>query len=125
MAANPAALGVATQSTGAMGARNVEQAICTKLLRTPLSELADAAGTDVSGASRIRAGERACTLNAWLRVMSLIGFKLVAKDKLCVPAAELKMLRSAYSFISASDEMSERFASYLEGSTLDWEERAE
>jgi hypothetical protein len=125
MAANPAAIVAAIPSTASQAGRNLEQTICTKLLRTPLNQLAEAAGTDVSGASRIRAGERACSLSAWLRVMALIGFKLVAKDKLCVPAAELKMLRSAYSFISASDEMSERFASYLESASLDWEDRAE
>lgn len=122
MSAHPAALGAATTSTASQGVRNLEQTICTKLLRTPLAQLAEAAGTDVTGASRIRAGERACSLASWLKVMGLIGFKLVGRDKLCVPASELKMLRSAYAFISASDEMAERFASFLEEQPLEWDE---
>jgi hypothetical protein len=112
----------ATSSTGSPGARNLAQVICTRLLRTPLKEIAEAVGCDDTGASRIRANDRACTLNAWLRLMDLLGFKLVSKAKQCVPADELKVLRRAYAFIAASDELSARFAASEETTTLDWEE---
>lgn len=111
----------ASTSTASPGSRNLAQVICTKLLRTPLTVIGEAVGCDSSGASRIRANERPCTLNAWLRLMSALGFKLVSRDKLCIPADELKMLRRAYAFISSSDELSQRFASSLEEVPLEWE----
>jgi hypothetical protein len=88
----------ATSSTSTPPARNLAQAICTKLLRTPLAEIGEAVGCDASGASRIRANERPCTLSAWLRLMDLLGYKLVSKGKKCIPDDELRMLRRAYGF---------------------------
>lgn len=111
----------ATSSTGTAPARNLAQVICTRLLRTPLAEIAEAAGCDASGASRIRANERPCTLNAWLRVMDLLGYKLVSKKKLCMPEDEARMLRRAYAFITSSDELSTRFAASEETVPLKWE----
>lgn len=112
----------ASESTVATGPRNLAQTICTKLLRTPLQAIAEAVGCDVSGASRIRANERPCTLTAWLKLVDVLGYKLVSKGKLCVPADELKMLRRAYVFISASDELAARFASSEEVVPLTWED---
>lgn len=91
------------------------------MLRTPLAEIAEAVGCDVSGASRVRANERPCTLNAWLRLINLIGYKLVSKDKLCMPHDEARMLRRAYVFITSSDELSSRFAASEETVPLEWE----
>lgn len=113
----------ATASTGSPPGRNLAQVICTKLLRTPLAEIAEAVGCDESGASRIRANERACSLNAWLRLMGHLGYKLVSKEKLCIPADELRMLRRAYAFISSSDELSARFAASEETVALHWDEQ--
>lgn len=111
----------ATSSTAAPATRNLAQVICTKLLRTPLAEIAEAAACDVSGASRIRANERPCTLNAWLRLMDLLGYKLVSKTKLCMPQDEARMLRRAYAFITSSDELSSRFAASEESVPLEWD----
>lgn len=112
----------ANESTASRGARNFAQVLCTKLLKTPLNEIAEAVGCDVSGASRIRANERPCTLNGWLKLMDVLGYKMVSKQKLCVPADELKMLRRAYGFISSSDELSSRFAASEEVVPLAWED---
>jgi hypothetical protein len=122
MSVAASALSGAPTSTGSPGSRNLAQVVCTRLLRTPLKDIAEAVGCDDTGASRIRANDRACTLNAWLRLMDLLGFKLVSKAKQCVPADELKVLRRAYAFIAASDELSARFAASEETTTLDWEE---
>lgn len=111
----------ATSSTAAPAARNLAQTICTRLLRTPLVAIAEAVGCDESGASRIRANERACSLNAWLRLMDMLGYKLVSKQKQCVPADELKMLRRAYAFVCSSDELSHRFAASEETVPLEWD----
>ena len=72
------------------------QTLATKLLKLPLSALAEAAECDESGACRIRANERPLKLFAWLRVIDLCGYKLVSKEKECVPADELRMLRRLY-----------------------------
>lgn len=111
----------AQTSTAAPGARNLVQVICTQLLRTPLDVIAGAVGCDVSGASRVRAGERACNLNGWLALMDVLGYKLVNKSKLCMEADEARMLRRAYSFITSSDELSARFAASLEAVPLKWD----
>lgn len=91
------------------------------MLRTPLTDIAAAVGCDSSGASRIRANERPCTLSAWLRLMDLLGYKLVSKSKLCMPQDEARMLRRAYAFITSSDELSSRFAASEESIPLEWE----
>lgn len=117
----PSAPSGAPTSTGSPPQRNLAQVICTKLLRTPLADIAEAAGCDTSGASRIRANERPCTLNAWLRLMDRLGYKLVSKGKLCMPQDEARMLRRAYGFITSSDELSARFASSEEAVPLEWE----
>lgn len=111
----------ANPSTDSQGLRKVAQVICTALLRTPLADLARAAECDVSGASRLRANERPCTLTTWLRILDFLGFKVVSKTKLCVPADELKMLRRAYAFIASSDDLSQRFAAAEEVVPLNWE----
>ena len=112
----------APSSNLAHGPRNLAQVICTKLLRTPLKDIAEAVGCDDTGASRIRANDRPCTLNAWLKLMDMLGYKLVSKGKLCVPEDELRMLRRAYQFISSSDELAERFAASEEVVPLRWED---
>lgn len=76
--------------------RNVAQALATKLLKLPLSAIAEVLGCDESGACRVRANERPCTLMAWLRLVDLCGYKLVSKEKECIPADELRMLRRCY-----------------------------
>lgn len=83
--------------------------------------IAGAVGCDVSGASRIRANERACSLNGWLALMDVLGYKLVNKSKLCMEADEARMLRRAYAFITSSDELSARFAASLEAVPLKWD----
>lgn len=112
----------ATASTPSGASRNIAQAICTKLLKAPLADIAEVVGCDVSGASRVRANERPCTLNVWLRVIDFLGYKLVGKTQLCMPRDEARMLRRAYAFISSSDEMAARFAADLEAVPLDWDE---
>lgn len=112
----------ASSSTASPPTRNVAQVLCTRLLKTPLTDIAEAVGCDVSGASRIRANERPCTLSAWLRLIDLLGYKLVSKNKLCMPADEVKMLRRAYSFISSSDELSAHFAASEEAPHLQWDD---
>lgn len=125
MSAVPSALHGANNSTFAPGARNLAQVICTRLLKTPLDVIAAAVGTDSSGASRIRSGERACSVTGWLKLMEALGYKLVNKTKLCMEADEARMLRRAYSFISSSDELSARFAASLESVPLDQDFDAE
>jgi hypothetical protein len=77
-------------------ARNPAQLIATKLLKLPLSEIAEAAECDESGACRIRANERPCKLSTWLKLIDLCGYKLVSKEKFCVPRNEYDMLQAAY-----------------------------
>lgn len=95
------------------------QVICTRLLKTPLEKIAEALETDTSGASRVKSGERGCTVQAWLRLMDLLGYKLVNKTKLCMEADEARVLRRAYAFISSSDELAARFAASLESVPLE------
>ena len=114
----------ATPSTAPPPARNQAQIICTLLLKAPLEDLARVAGCDVSGASRMRANERPLTLDKWLKVVDWLGYKLVGKDKLCMPADEARMLRRAYNFISSSDDLSRRFAATEETPRLEWDEAA-
>lgn len=111
----------ATPSTGAPTPRNMAQVICTRLLRTPLEKIAEAVGCDISGASRIRSGERSVSATAWVNLADALGYKLVNKTKLCMEADEARMLRRAYAFISSSDELSARFAAELESVPLDWD----
>lgn len=115
----------ATTSTGAGSPRNMAQVICTRLLRTPLEKIAEAVGCDISGASRIRSGERAVSAMAWVNLADALGYKLVNKTKLCIEADEARMLRRAYAFISSSDELSGRFAASLESVPLDQDFDAE
>lgn len=109
----------ASTSTATPIARNLAQVICTRLLRTPLEVIAEAVDCDTSGASRIRSGERACSVNGWLRLMDALGYKLVNKTKLCMEGDEARMLRRAYLFISSNDELSARFAASLESVPLE------
>jgi hypothetical protein len=81
--------------------RNPAQLIATKLLKLPLSAIAEALGVDESGACRVRANERPCTLSSWLKLMDLCGYKLVSKEKFCVPRTEYDMLHAAYVELSA------------------------
>jgi len=106
-------------------ARNLAQVICTRLLRTPLETIAEAVGCDDSGASRIRSGERTCSVTGWLRLTDALGYKLVNKTKLCMEADEARMLRRAYSFIASSDELAARFAATLESVPLEQDFDAE
>jgi hypothetical protein len=109
----------AQASTATPVPRNLAQVICTRLLRTPLDVIADAVGCDISGASRVRSGERACSVQGWLKLTDALGYKLVNKTKLCMEADEARMLRRAYSFISSSDELAARFAASLESVPLE------
>ena len=100
----------------------MEQKVCSQLLALTTADLAKALGKDDTGtASRIRAGERSCSWQVWMRLMDFIGYKLVSKDKLCVPDYELQMLRDAYGFISSNREMSARFSAWRESRPLQWE----
>lgn len=82
------------------------QVIATKLLRVSGIELAQALGKDESVASRVKSGERAVSVVEWLKVIDLLGYKLVSKDKQCVPADELSMLRRTYAHVhSLNDDL--------------------
>jgi hypothetical protein len=70
--------------------------LTTRLLRVPLSAIADAIGKDESAACRIRSNERPCTLTEFCALLDLAGFKLVSKGKQCIDAEELQMLRRVY-----------------------------
>lgn len=123
MAANPAVLGTAPTSRIAPPTRSLEQKICAQLLALSTDDIARAIGKDDTGtASRIRSGERSCSWMVWTRLMDFIGYKLVSKDKLCVPDYELRMLRDSYSFISCNPEMAARFSAWRESRPLQWDE---
>lgn len=77
--------------------------LSTKLLKLPLAEIADVIGKDETGACRVRAGERPCTLAEFCRLVDLCGFKLVSKEKECVPRDELAMLRRTYARLHGVD----------------------
>jgi hypothetical protein len=70
--------------------------LTTRLLKIPLQAIAEAIGKDESAACRIRSNERPCTLTEFCSLLELAGFKLVSRDKQCVPADELAMLRRVY-----------------------------
>lgn len=76
--------------------RNPAQLLATRLLKIPLSAIAQALGCDESGACRVRANERPCTLSGWLKLIDLCGYKLVGKDKMCVHQDEFALYRRAY-----------------------------
>lgn len=76
--------------------RNQEQVISTKLIRADGKELAALLQKDESVISRLRSGERSVNLFEFLKVMHFLGYKLVSKDKICVEADELNMLRRHY-----------------------------
>lgn len=86
----------AQKSTATSAPRNLAQIICTRLLKLPLTDIAEAIGCDVSGASRVRANERAVTVQGWLKLIDLCGYKLVSKGMKCIPEDELNMLRRSY-----------------------------
>jgi hypothetical protein len=70
--------------------------LTTRLLKIPLSAIAEALKKDESAACRIRSLDRPCTLSEFCALLDVAGFKLVPKDKQCVPADELAMLRRVY-----------------------------
>jgi hypothetical protein len=70
--------------------------LTTRLLKIPLSAIAEAIGKDESAACRIRSNERPCTLTEFCSLLDLAGFKLVSKGKQCIDGDELAMLRRVY-----------------------------
>jgi hypothetical protein len=85
--------------------RNLAQVIATKLLKMPLQAIAETLGCDETAACRVRANERAVSLTGWLALMLLCGYKLVSKDKECVPKDELAMLRRTYAQVHGLSEL--------------------
>lgn len=98
MSAVLAPSGATTSTASNLGAnlRTGAQSLATRLLRCSVEEIARAIDKDTSTASRVRAGERACTVAEFCELLELVGLKLVSTDKQCVPADELKMLRRCY-----------------------------
>lgn len=86
-------------------ARNLAQVLSTRLLKLPLSAIAETLNCDETAACRVRANERAVTLNGWLALMELLGYKLVSRDKQCVPADELRMLRRTYAQVHSLSDL--------------------
>lgn len=76
--------------------RTSAQKVAHRLLKKSVREIAEALQKDESTASRVRAGERAITIQEFCDLLSLIGFKLVDTNMQCVPADELAMLRRCY-----------------------------
>jgi hypothetical protein len=94
----------ASTSTPTPIERNLVQTIATRLLKLPLSAIAETLHCDESAACRVRANERAVTLNGWLALMELLGYKLVSRDKQCVSADELRMLRRTYAQVHSLND---------------------
>jgi hypothetical protein len=86
----------ASSSSATPIARNLAQVIATRLLKLPLAAIAETLHVDETAACRVRANERAVTLNGWLALMELVGYKIVPRDLQCVPGDELRMLRRTY-----------------------------
>jgi hypothetical protein len=95
----------ASSSTATPVARNLAQVIATKLLKLPLAAIADTLHVDETAACRVRANERAVTLNGWLALVELLGYKIVSRDKQCVPADELRMLRRTYAQVHSLSDL--------------------
>lgn len=77
--------------------------LATRLLKQSVRDIADALDKDESTASRVRASERAVTIQEFCDLLDLAGLKLVSKEKLCVHADELAMLRRVYALHNKVD----------------------
>lgn len=82
---------------------NPGQALSTRLAKLDLGEIAEALRLDPSTACKIRSGERNCTVTQLCILLDLVGLKLVSKEKQCVPADELAMLRRSYARLHEVD----------------------
>lgn len=72
------------------------KALSTRLAKLDLDIIAEVIGKDDTTACKVRSNERPCTVSQFCALLELAGLKLVSKDKLCVPADELAMLRRVY-----------------------------
>ena len=68
-------------------------------------ELARLLMKDESVVSRLRSGERSVNLFEFIKVIDFLGYKLVSKEKECVPRDELKMLRRTYAEVHGVGEL--------------------
>lgn len=93
----------AQTSTAGATPRTFAQMVATRLLKQSVRDIADALDKDESTASRVRASERAITIQEFCDLLDLIGLKLVDKQKQCVPADELSMLRRVYALHNRVD----------------------
>lgn len=82
---------------------NSRQVLSTRLQRMGGQEVARAIHKDESTASRILSGERGCTIEDFCTLLELVGLKLVSKEKHCIAADELRMLRRVYTTATSRD----------------------
>jgi hypothetical protein len=73
------------------------QALSTRLAKLDLDAIAEVLGNkDASTACKVRSNERNCTVSQFCDLLELAGLKLVSKEKQCIDADELTMLRRCY-----------------------------
>lgn len=75
---------------------NPRQVLSTRLAKLDLDVIAEVIGKDDTTACKVRSNERPCTVSQFCALLDLAGLKLVTKEKQCVPADELQMLRRCY-----------------------------
>lgn len=102
---------------------NWQQRITTALLRAAPAVLMERLHLDKAAISRLKSGERAVNFFDMLGVADILGYKMVSKDKLCVPDYELHTLRDYQEFVLSNPTMSERFSAWRETQPLrqDWD----
>lgn len=70
--------------------------LSTRLARLELDAIAEVIGKDDTTACKVRSNERPCTVSQFCALLELAGLKLVTKEKQCINADELEMLRRSY-----------------------------
>jgi hypothetical protein len=78
--------------------------LSTKLAKLDLDAIAEVIGNkDNSTACKVRSNERPCTVSQFCALLELAGLKLVTKEKQCISADELGMLRRCYARLHSID----------------------
>lgn len=75
---------------------NPRQVLSTRLAKLDLDAIAEVIGKDDTTACKVRSNERPCTVSQFCALLDIAGLKLVTKEKQCVAADELAMLRRCY-----------------------------
>lgn len=70
--------------------------LSTRLAKLDLDIIAEVIGKDDTTACKVRSNERPCTVSQFCALVDLAGLKLVTKEKQCIDADELQMLRRCY-----------------------------